>query len=378
MQRPDRAGAAAELLFQLEQLLAGTGPARVGDLVDPALDVAATELAGLVRNVRLLRVDRLQLRYLDQAAVELTADQRTTYGTDAWVSEVQLTWRFRGVHPEPSTVEVPVVFGWDGEQAVFETARATEGYRVPLWFTEPLEVRRTPSTLVLATDARSARSLERLTRKAVVTVRRTLPRWRERLVVVAPDAVEDFRTAAGVSRAESRSIAAVTTTADGSSLPRTPVHIYLNPDVFGPLGPEGQQIVVSHEATHVALDAATTVLPLWLSEGIADYVALVGHPLPDRVLAAQIRELVRQDGPPRRLPGSAEFDGSNPDIGAWYEAAWLAVKLLAETYGRAKLLDFYDRAEADGSTGRAFRTVLGTSERDFTRAWRASLAELAR
>jgi hypothetical protein len=156
------------------------------------------------------------------------------------------------------------------------------------------------------------------------------------------------------------------------------VHVYLNPDVFAPLGPVGRQIVVSHEATHVALDAATAELPLWLSEGMADYVALVDTPLPDTVLAAQIRDLVRTEGPPARLPGEREFDGSNKDIGAYYEAAWLAVRLLADTYGPRTLLAFYRQAQADGDTDAAFRRVLGTTESEFRRRWQDSLVELAR
>jgi hypothetical protein len=249
---------------------------------------------------------------------------------------------------------------------------------VPLWFLEPLAVRRTPTTLVLARNTGAARTLTRQATTAVRTVRRTVAAWNEPLVVEAPVSPADFRTASGLDASESRAIAAVTTSTDGSSPGRAPVHVFLNPKVFGPLGPVGRQIVVTHEATHVALDGTTTTLPLWLSEGMADHVALAGTSLPDSVLAAQIRDLVREEGAPRALPGPAEFDGSNQDIGAWYEAAWLAVRLIADTYGEQALLDFYRRAEADGDPQRAFRRVLGTTEAAFRRAWQAELAELAR
>ena len=376
-ERPDRAAATSELLFELENAFTGEAGGSPAEVSDPDVGSSADEVAAIRANVRDLRIDRLMLRYLSPADLELTPAQRTRFGDDAWVSEVQLSWRFRGVHGAVSTLEVPLVTDWEGDQAVFTTARITGDYRVPLWFTEPLSVRRTPRVLVLAADDSAAQRLERQAETAVSTVQRTLPEWDERLVVAAPATPADFRAASGLSRAASRSIAAVTTTTDGSALERSPVHIYLNPRVFEPLGPVGRQIVLNHEATHVALDATSTTLPLWLSEGMADYVALVGTRLPDVVLAAQIRDLVREDGVPRALPGSGEFAGSNEDIGAWYEAAWLAVRLIADTYGERALLDFYEQAEAAGGTGRAFRDVLGTTERSFRRAWQADLAELA-
>ena len=376
VEQPDRAAATAELLFELEKSLTGDDVPSA-DLGDPDVDTSGEELAAIRGNVRDLGIDRLGLRYLSPADLELTPSQRRRFGDDAWVSEIQLTWRFRGVHRAVSTLEVPVVADWEGDQAVFATSRVTGDYRVPLWFTAPLSIRRTTDALVLAEDAGTARRLGRQAEVAVAKVRSTLPAWREQLVVVAPDTAAAFRAASGLSLSASRSIAAVTTTTDGSSMERAPVHIYLNPRVFEPLGPVGRQIVLNHEATHVALDATSTGLPLWLSEGMADYVALVGTPLPDAVLAAQIRDLVRKDGVPAALPGSAEFEGSNHDIGAWYEAAWLAVRLIAETYGDQALLDFYEESEDAGHTRRAFRDVLGTTGNAFRRAWQAELAELA-
>ena len=374
----DQAGATSELLFRMQRALRRGDTSRLAALADPDVPGAARELAALARNVQHLRIDHLSLQYLDESDHELSPDDRQRFGPDAWVSEVQLTWRFEGVDRGASSLDVPVVTGWDGKEAAFDTSRSVRGYRVPLWFTERLVVRRTPSTLVLAPDARTARKLQHEARVAVATVRRTLPDWHAPLVVEAPPSEQEFRSASGMSRSDSRAIAAVTTTTDGSALHRAPVHIFLNPGVFDPLGPAGQQIVLSHEATHVALGAATTTIPLWLSEGTADYVALAQNHLPDTVLAAQIRALVRKDGPPDHLPGAAEFDGSDKDIGAWYEAAWLAVRLLARTYGQDELLRFYARSEADGDTTRAFRQVLGTTEARFVRAWRAELVDLAR
>ena len=39
-----------------------------------------------------------------------------------------------------------------------------------------------------------------------------------------------------------------------------PVHVFVNPQVFGPLKPRGAQVVLTHEATHVATGAATSAV----------------------------------------------------------------------------------------------------------------------
>ncbi len=134
---------------------------------------------------------------------------------------------------------------------------------------------------------------------------------------------------------------------------------------------------MSHEAAHVATDAATASLPTWLLEGFADYVALAHVDLPVSVTASQVLRQVRDEGVPRRLPSKADFESESTSLGASYEAAWLACRLLAETYGEQRLIRFYERSDRDGDTGTAFREILGTSEEEFTRQWREHLAELA-
>jgi hypothetical protein len=174
-----------------------------------------------------------------------------------------------------------------------------------------------------------------------------------------------------------REIAAVTTTVDGSLTPGTPVHIFVNPRVFDPLGPRGSQIVMSHEATHVAVRAAFSTMPTWLLEGFADYVALAHVDLPVSVTASQILNQVRRHGAPRHLPGKREFDPQNQALGASYESAWLACRLLAEEYGEKRLIAFYRASDRAASTRRPFRSVLGTDVQAFTRAWRRDLRGLA-
>jgi hypothetical protein len=156
------------------------------------------------------------------------------------------------------------------------------------------------------------------------------------------------------------------------------VHVFVNPTVFDALKPDGAQVVMSHEATHVATDAVRARTPLWLLEGFADYVALRDVDLPLAVTAGQIIAQVRKDGPPDALPGPAEFDTRTTHLGAAYEAAWLAARLLAATGGESALVRLYRRASQGESVDTVLRELFGFSEKEFTRRWRTELETIAR
>jgi hypothetical protein len=94
--------------------------------------------------------------------------------------------------------------------------------------------------------------------------------------------------------------------------------------------------------------------------------------------ASQILAQVRRDGEPATLPTEADFAPDDSRLGASYESAWLACRLIAERYGERRLVAFYRASDRAGATGAAFRTVLDTDQRAFTRTWRAYLLRLAR
>ena len=214
-------------------------------------------------------------------------------------------------------------------------------------------------------------------RAAVPVVRAVLTGWKPRLVVEVPPTVEALNEALDSEPGEYDQIAAVTSTTDGSLAPDAPVHVFVNPEVFGGLRPRGAQVVMSHEAVHVATDAATSTMPLWLLEGFADYVALRDVHLPSSVTAGQIIRRVRRDGPPAQLPGATEFDTTTSSLGASYESAWLACRLLADLGGEARLVRFYRDVDNGTDVGAALQAAYGLSEREFTDEWRDRLQELA-
>jgi hypothetical protein len=274
-------------------------------------------------------------------------------------------------------MEVSLTFVETGDGVALGGAGGDYGNPAPLWLQTRLAVERSPRSLVMVADRSRLDTFAALADEAVADVRQVLPAWRGKLVVEVPRNRSQLDRMLDAKESTYDAIAAVTTTVDGSLGTTSPTHIMVNPGVFGGLGEAGSQIVMSHEATHVATDAATTSLPMWLLEGFADYVALAHVDLPVSVTASQILAEVRRDGPPRSLPDEDEFDPSNKTLGTSYESAWLACRLLAEEYGEDALIDFY-RAVAEGrSADEAFAQELGTDERSFTRRWRSYLRELA-
>jgi hypothetical protein len=186
-------------------------------------------------------------------------------------------------------------------------------------------------------------------------------------------------------------IAAVTTgeLAEGDYGVARSDRVVVNPDAFARLGSSGRRVVLVHELTHVAVRSSTTApVPIWLSEGFADYVGYQDVDLSRRVIAADVLALVRRGKGPRELPGVDDFDPTTSTIAPAYSGAWLACQLIADRYGQRSLVRLYreiattpvgsDGPDPDAATEAAFEKVLGTSVARFTAAWRDDLQTLAR
>jgi hypothetical protein len=371
-----RAAAAAELLDDLTDALSHGTRREVLALAAPGEPSARRALGAIHDNVEDLGITDLTMRFVDEDAAMLNPPERRELGPAAWAGDVALSWRIGRYDEGQSRMEVPFVFVDTAAGAAFGAAGADRDDPAPLWLLTDLAVERSRRALVAVADGRHLNRYAALADGAVRDVRAVLPRWRGGLVVEVPASQAQLGQVLDAPPDAYESIAAVTATVDGSRSPSSPVHILVNPGVFAGLGQEGAQIVMSHEATHVAVDAATSTMPLWLLEGFADYVALAGSPLPVSVTASQILAEVRREGPPRGLPRARDFDPSNKLLGTSYEAAWLACRLLAEEYGEARLVELYRAVDAGTPTAAAFAD-LGTTEPQFTARWRQYLRELA-
>lgn len=333
----------------------------------PEDDAAAQRLLGdLVANAVDLDLTSFGLRYLDETGPVSTAG--------SWSAAVDTTWQLAGFDDRPARTEILVGFATEGDR-VAVTSVGGGDRRTPVWLTGRVQVRRTPDTLVVDAAGEADR-ISRFARTAVPVVRRVLPEWDPELVVEVPATTTGLDAALDAEEGRYAGVAAVTAAADGSSGSDAPVHVFVNPGVFGELGAVGAQVVMSHEATHVASDAAGSEMPLWLLEGFADYVALRDVRLPETTTAAQITRRVRREGVPQSLPSAAEFDTTNRRLGAAYESAWLACQVLAESRGEEALVRLYRAVEDGARLAVALRRNFGFGEQALTVLWQERLTDL--
>ncbi len=303
-------------------------------------------------------------------------DELGPIGPDgAWPAAVAVEWRYDGFDLAPARTETVVRFS-TADDGVRIAGIGGDSLRTPVWLTGPLAVSRSRSTLVLSADAERLDDYVRLAQRAVPVVSKVLTAWVPQLVLEIPRDADALERALDVDPGTYRQIAAVTGSADGSVGSDAPVHVYVNPEVFGTLGRSGQEVVLDHEVAHVAGDGPISRAPTWLVEGFADYVALRDSTLPLTTTAAQIRDQVRAEGPPTALPSASAFDTLGPHLGAVYESAWLACQALADRGGDAAFLRFYDEVSDGAPVRQTLRRVFGWSEQDLLDAWQDRLTTL--
>ncbi|GAA5074181.1 hypothetical protein HNP84_009464 [Thermocatellispora tengchongensis] len=145
--------------------------------------------------------------------------------------------------------------------------------------------------------------------------------------------------------------------------------VVIVPDGFSRLSAAGRQVVLTHELTHVATGAATgTGLPLWLTEGFADYVGYRDSGIPLPTAAAELAAEVRAGVLPGSLPADGDFRAGAARLPQAYEAAWLACHYIARRYGEDALVRLYREALRRGVP--AALGTLGLTTATLTARWR--------
>lgn len=136
--------------------------------------------------------------------------------------------------------------------------------------------------------------------------------------------------------------------------------VYLNPRVLD----QEQDVLarlVRHELTHATLGARGRGAPLWLTEGIAEYVSVRPMPVERRRLPASALSVGRDAAD---LPGEAEFGGG--DAEAWYAISWWVCEYIASTYGERVLWFLLDRLAAGEDQAAVVPELLGVTTAQLT------------
>jgi hypothetical protein len=354
--------------------------------VDPSLTDFATAQRLLVD--RLAEVPFAEWEYeVVGEGPALQGDRAVALPQGSAVVRVRLTFRVEGSAAQNDREQYLTVVPRGGRWLLAgDTDAEGQGFTTQrdLWDLGPVRIRQGESSVLLA-DPREAgpAELRRLSDEADRAVRDVDRVWRgdwsRRPLVILPRSQKDMATLIGSDGKGLAQIAAVTTGSFAEGLTRGD-RVVINPTAFGTLGSLGRRIVLSHEMTHLATRATSVQsLPIWLSEGFADYVAYDPTTVPTSVVASDVLDAVRDGDPPRRLPEPADFDAGEGDIAAAYEGAWLACRMIAERFGERALVRFYaDMADSAGP-GWPAESVdsLGITEKALVREWRGYLADVA-
>ncbi|MFE7563091.1 hypothetical protein [Kitasatospora sp. NPDC057500] len=209
--------------------------------------------------------------------------------------------------------------------------------------------------------------------------------WAGRLLLEVPATGEQFTRLLADGQAGWSGMAAVTVAAPGAPLNAPADRVLVNPETYAGLSDFGRQVVVTHEAVHVATRADTRAwTPLWLSEGAADWTGYRDANRPARRIAPELARDVAAGRLPAALPEDAAFAAGGEGLAQVYEQAWLACDLIARRYGPQRLVALYRAvgAAAPGADRQAWldgllRDRLGLGLAEFTRLWQAEVRALA-
>lgn len=331
-------------------------------------------------------------KYLDRAT--LTPARASAVGPHAWVARVMAGYQLRGHDSAPAYSEQHLTVVQRGQRWLL--ASTADGLTTPQpWDFGRIRIVRGDRVLVLGNAPRATlevyaaagdRAIGRVSAVWGTT-------WSQRAVLVAPRTQRQFGQLLQRKDEGLAQVAAVTTgdlesSRDAGAGRGGSDRVVINPAAFTRLDALGRRVVLTHEMTHVAVRQSTAAsVPIWLSEGFADFLGYRGTGITRRDGAGDVLAQVRDGHGPRNLPQAKDFDPQQATIAPSYSASWLACSLISDQYGTEKLVALYRAAATAPATGTpstanqlhaAFPQVLGISEEAFTQRWRGYLDRLAR
>ncbi|HWJ83673.1 MAG TPA: hypothetical protein VNS55_15645 [Nocardioides sp.] len=298
--------------------------------------------------------------HLDRSTLERDGDSGAYWG------EVEITLRLEGYDAAPVHTRDRFLFQ-PGRSGRYRLASATDATweqnhltGSQPWDVGPIEVRDAPGVLGIfddatAGDAGTVLDVVEAARDAdvqVVPVDRTPD-----IVVYAtsdPSYLDELAGLAGgdPEQADALTVPVPVDMADPGGRVAS-YRILLSDDVLDqPRDVLGR--LVRHELTHVLLGDRGHGAPLWLTEGLAEYVSVQPMPTWDRKLPPSALSLAAGV---TDLPADEDFSG--PDARAWYAVSWWVCEYIARDYGQQTLFWLLDELAGGTDQAEVLHRVLG-------------------
>lgn len=298
------------------------------------------------------------------------------YGPTAYTVRIAMRYQIKGIDPEPVVTELAYTFversgRWllvDDDD--LDTGLTPGAHREP-WDLGRFEIQRAPRLMVLVDKGQTAfgRSVLGEAQEALGTVDKYWPRGWRGSVLISATRQQKVR---GTDFAGQDTDSSATATGTYRSLPGDEskegvfagAYIVINPAQHKNV----DEILLSHEITHVAASALGGYEPLWLAEGMAEYVSWRGvEEISGPEPVAKWETDVQRNALPRMtsLPSDTGFYDSQEDV---YGVSWLAVRYLIRRVGIGKVAELYVSMARDGWNQQAredaMRGATGMTESD--------------
>ena len=287
-------------------------------------------------------------------AGEWPGESRTPGGRAVHVPEVVLTVQLDGFDRVPVRRVVGFAFSFDGRRATIESERTAGGdlmlHGTPApWDLTAVTVRSAPGVLGVF-DRRTrdrAESVLAAVRDGIEELDGALPfGWTGRVVVYSvatPRVLRSFRDVPG-GAIDHLGAMTFPTYAEPERARVASTRMLLMPSSVA----AGQPFlgrITRHELSHVAIGTRDDGAPVWVSEGIAEYLGAREVPARDRIIPTAAVDRARQ--PVGGLPASPGFNGEDQE---WhYALSWMACDYIAETLGEARLWELVAAMHNDGA-----------------------------
>jgi hypothetical protein len=332
--------------------------------VDPEQPKLVAKQRVLFGNLRQFEFTTLQYFAADE---RLAPKMEEKFGKTAFSTRVMMRYRLAGLDRSPVQTDLGYTFvvragHWIlvADDAIDQTL-SDDGHRQP-WDFQPITVIRRGKVVVVVgkTEAALGKKIAGVSQTAVSAVRRHWPRpWDGAVMVVAMPEPRVMSMLWRKGTGAGWTIAAKAVTLyDGEPLSvkaAAPVgsRIVINPAVRKSLDED----LLVHEMTHVATVPIGARAPVWLVEGLAEYVRCRSIEDDPHWTVDPYRRTVRTKYLPsmKVLPGEGEFD-ANGDRS--YGQAWWATEFLVSAKGEEGLAALYTDLAVHGTSPAAIASII--------------------